>query len=132
MDDAARLRTRLASTRGVSAAVLIAAGLSLGGVGVAAPGSEGWSKGWAEHVLRTRLHAVTVVCLPLGVAKRANGSRTFGQFLCSYVEPDGSRYAIRLRPRTRTTWTTESIEQLQPQPTSPGEARHGGGQAHKR
>ena len=113
--------------RGLAAA----AALCFVGSSAAAPVGSAWSKAWAEHQLRKHFHADSVVCLPLGPAVPQNGSRAFKEFVCVLVISDGSRYTIHLKPRSRSAWTTLSIEH------GGGSVRGGGpkpsrGHAHSR
>jgi hypothetical protein len=94
--------------------------------GAAARPTVGWTKTWAEDRLRLHYDATTVACLPLGAAKRANGTSSFKEFVCGLVLADGSRLTIHLRPRSRTAWTTVSLKLLGPSPDKK-KSREGGG-----
>lgn|SRR5690349_18070319 len=76
-----------------------------------------WPKAWAEQLLRKSYAAVTAVCLPIGPAIRQDGANAFREFVCTLVTADGTRYTIRLQPRTETTWKTISVKRSRPAPT---------------
>jgi Flp pilus assembly protein TadG len=121
MGHGAWLRTYLASRRGVTAAAAAAAALLIAQGSTADASGAAWTKAWAEHEVREHFGAVTAVCLPLGKASHDHGSKTFAQFVCAFATGDGTRYTIRLKPRTRTTWTTLSFKKAgKPAPKTGG------------
>lgn len=123
MRERTELRGGLAVERGLVAAVAAAVVLLPSVSRAAAPATVAWTKAWAERQLRLHFDATTVACLPLGTATRANGSSAFKNFVCGLVLADGTRLTIHLKPRTRTAWTTVSMNRLGPSPKT----KNGGG-----
>jgi hypothetical protein len=117
MGTSERLRKALASRRGWISAAAGAAALLLTGQPAAGAPRPAWSTAWAEHELREHYHAVSGVCLPLGHATRGQGAAAFKAFVCVLVARDGTRYTIRLRPRTRYAWTVLSVDRRPAAPT---------------
>ena len=123
MRERTELRGGLAVERGLVAVVAAAVVLLPSVARAAAPATVAWTKAWAERQLRINFDATTVACLPLGTATRANGSSAFKNFVCVLVLADGTRLTIHLKPRTRTAWTTVSMNRLGPSPKT----KNGGG-----
>jgi hypothetical protein len=114
------LRKGPVSRRALTAAAAGAGALALAAVLPAAGAPrQAWPKAWAEQLLRKSYDAVTVICLPLGPAIRQQGENAFREFVCSLATVDGTRYTIRLQPRTHTTWKTISLKRDRV-PPSPG------------
>ena len=107
-------RRALAAAAAAGTLALVAA---LPAVGAPRPA---WPKSWAEQLLRKSYAAVTAVCLPLGPAIRQDGVNAFREFVCTLVTADGTRYTIRLQPRTHTTWRTISLKRNPPAPAGGG------------
>jgi len=123
------LRAGPASRRALVAAAGSAGALAFAAVLPAAGArGEAWPKAWAEQLVRKSFAAVTAVCLPLGPAIREDGANAFREFVCSLVTADGSRYTIRLRPRTHTTWKTVSLNRDRPAPAPGGKPPQAHGQ----
>jgi hypothetical protein len=112
--------------RGLAAAGVVAAALQPAPARAAAPATAAWTKTWAEQQLRSHYDATTVACLPLGAARRANGSTTFSEFVCGLVLADGTRLSIHLKPRSRTAWTTVSLKRLGPSKVKQSGAQENG------
>jgi hypothetical protein len=118
------LREALASRRGPIAAAAGAAALFLTAHPAAGVPRPAWSKAWAEHELRKHYDAVSAVCLPLGPATREKRSDAFKEFVCVVVTRDGTRYTIRLRPRSKHAWTTLGIDRRPAAPAGAPEKGH--------
>ena len=115
------LRRGPVSRRALGAAAAATGALALAAVLPAAGARRpAWPKAWAEQLVQRSFAAVTAVCLPLGPAIREDGKNAFREFVCSLVTADGTRYTIRLRPLTHTTWTTSSLERDRPARTHGG------------
>jgi len=113
------LRKRPVSRRVLGLAVVTAAALAGPVLPAAGAPRSAWTKAWTEERVRRSYAAVTAVCLPLGPAIREDGANTFREFVCTLATADGTRYTIRLQPRTHTTWKTISLKRS-------GPARSGG------
>ena len=125
----ADLRGRLASGRGLGAAVVAALG-AFAPVALAeseTPPGPAWTLAWAELQVRSQFEATSVACVPFGRAVKVNGTSAFREFLCGLVLTDGTRVTIRLKPRSRTAWKTLSQDRVDPSPDKPGGADHGAG-----
>ncbi len=119
----ARLRKALVARRGHAAAVAGAAVLALTASAAAGGAGPEWTKDWATSQVRKHFGADKAVCLPIGPATRRHGSATFREFVCVVVVPDGTRYTIHLKPRSRVAWKTPSIEREHPGPAPGTRAR---------